>query len=185
MIDNRQRKLDLLDAIQAGHTVSEMATLIGVSVNHTIVLLGELIAAGQVERLSKGRYVVKVPTVKNTNGIRPFSPNGGSHLAESTSRKVQLPDYMRTRTAVTLFVERSPEEIEGVFRLELCIGGNWIPIPITSDLRLCVGDDVPRWSPTQEVYADVKAFRITQRDGSQSDYPHNPDMPFTVDRKQS
>lgn len=181
---NAQIRQDLMDAVQAGHTISEMATLVGMSENYVSTLLTELIKAGKLERVGRGQYAVKsVPA--NSNGIRPYSPNGNGkhHLAESTSRKVQLPDYMRTRAAVTLFVERSPEEIEGVLRLELCIAGAWLPIPVTSDLRLCVGDDVPRWSATQEVYDGVKAFRVTQRDGSQAEYTHNPDMPFTVDRK--
>lgn len=183
-IDNTQRKLDLMDAVAAGHTVEEMATLIGVSHAHTGVLLKELIAAGKIRRLSKGKYIVATPQPSSANGIRPYAQNGSTpHMAESVSRRVMLPNYMKTRAAITLYVERSPEEIEGVMRLELCVNGAWLPIPVTSDLRLCVGDDIPRWSATQEVYNDVKAFRITRRDGSQAEYPHNAAVPLTVDRK--
>ncbi|MCP5940263.1 hypothetical protein NL351_30575, partial [Klebsiella pneumoniae] len=75
-------------------------------------------------------------------------------------RKVQLPAFMKERRAVTIYIEHSPQEIENVMRLEICIAGNWIPLPTTGDLRVCVGEDVPRWSASQEVYTGVTAFRV-------------------------
>lgn len=179
----QQLSNDIIEAVQAGHSTSEIAVLIGKEANYTSSLLTELVQEGKLTRLGKGKYAVKT-AVPNTNGIRPYAQNGSTpHMAESVSRRVMLPDYMKTRAAITLYVERSPEEIEGVMRLELCVNGAWLPIPVTSDLRLCVGDDIPRWSATQEVYNDVKAFRITRRDGSQAEYPHNAAVPLTVDRK--
>lgn len=188
---NEQIRADLLDAVQADCSISDMSKLLGKTENYISTLLTELVNDGKLRRVSRGRYAIVLtapPTVEaSPNGVRPFTPhgngNGNGHLAESVSRKVALPDYMRTRTAITLFVERSPEEIEGVMRLELNIGGAWIPLPVTADMRLCVGDDVPRWSATQEVYEGVKAYRVTKRDGNQAEYPHNPAAPLTIDRK--
>lgn len=180
---NEQIRQDVLESIGMGQSIPEITTLLDISASYLYELLKQLTRTGKIIKVGKGKYELVTAEQAPISLSPPYNGNGNSQLAERSQRKVQLPDYMKTRIPITLFVEHSPEELEGVMRLELCIGGNWIPLPTTGDLRVCVGDDIPRWSATQEVYSDVKAFRVTRRDGTQAEYPHNPAVPITVDAK--
>lgn len=195
---------DVVDAIREGYQVSEISDLLGIQRQTLYNVLSDLVKAGALVRLERGAY--KIPdhsteapatngnspaklNIKHFNGTEPkenTNGNGngnGSHPTENASRKVALPEYMRGRPAITVFVERSPEEIEGVLRLEIQMNGNWFAIPIQGDIRLCVGNEIPRYSANQETYTGVSAFRVTTRAGEQFDYAHNPQMPLTIDQK--
>lgn len=187
-----QLKSEILEAIGSHYSYQEIVEHCGRDQTTVSAGLNDLIAEGKIQRVSKGNYILcseNVPSpVSAIANIQPppappTSNGNGHHLAESSSRKVALPEYMRGRPAITLFVERSPEEIENVMRLELQIGGMWLALPIQGDIRLCTGNDIPRYSAQQETYTGVTAFRVTTRAGEQFDYAHNAQMPLTVDAK--
>lgn len=180
---NADVRRDVIDAIREGYTTQQTADLLGYSGSYISNILRELIDAGSLIKNGRGQYEVPSNSNAAPNPARVIAPKNGSAAVETVKRQTTIPEYIKGRHAVTLFVERSPEELENVMRLELCIGGAWIPIPLMSDLRLCVGDDVPRYSATQETYNGVKSFRVTYANGAQSEISHNPDEPFTVDRK--
>lgn len=193
-ITRENNKQEILEAIKSNYSYGEIVEHVGLHQTTVSVCINELIAEGKIQRVGKGNYILcseNVPApVSATMNIKPppklsptLSNGNGNHPAESSSRKVTLPEYMRGRPAITVFVERSPEEIEGVMRLEISVGGIWLAIPIQGDIRLCVGNEIPRYSAHQETYTGVAAFRVTTRTGDQYDYAHNPQMPLTVDQK--
>jgi Predicted transcriptional regulator len=175
---NESIRQEILDAIAGGCSPKEIALLLDLKPANVDYYLQRLKKEGVIASASRGEYVV----VDRDERPSP-SASRTSALPEHASRKVAIPDYMRSRNAVTLYVEHSPTEVENVMRLELQIGGMWIPIPVSTDLRVCVGDDIPRWSATQEVYSGVTAMRVTLRNGEQNDFAHNPRVPITVDVK--
>ena len=180
---NAELRKDVMDAIREGYSVQQTADLLGLSGSYINNVLAEMIDAGSVVRTGRGKYEIPPQSNGAAHPDRVIAPKNGKVATESVKRTATIPEFIKGRQAVTLYVERSPEELESVMRLELCIGGAWFPVPLMSDLRLCVGDDVPRYSATQETYAGVKAFRVTFANGTQSEFNHNPDEPFTVDRK--
>jgi biotin operon repressor len=176
---------EILEAVAGGCSPQEIAQLLGMGGKNVQYYLKALKAEGAIVSVGYGKYkVASKPPPASSGVINPYpGKNGSGRLTEHASRKVALPEYMRSRSAITLFIEHSPTEVEGVMRLEMQIGGIWIPISVSSSLRICVGDDIPRWSATQEVYNGVTAFRVTLRSGEQNDYAHNPQIPITVDVK--
>lgn len=177
---------DVVDAIREGYGIPQIPDLLGISNQTLYNALSDLVQAGALIRLERGVYSIPPHSTEAPNGsngsegghqVKPFKP------VERLGRTVQLPEYMRTRSSVTVFVEQSPIEIENVLRLELCIGNQWIAIPVSGDMRVCVGTDIPRWSENQETYTNIGAYRLTFKNGEQGEYPHNPEVPLTIDRK--
>lgn len=180
---NAQLRKDIMDAIREGYGVNQTADLLGYSGSYISGVLSEMTKAGSLIKIRAGHYEIPNGSSEAPHPDRVIAPKNGKSTVETIKRQTTIPEFIKGRQAVTLFVERSPEELENVMRLELCIAGAWFPLPLMSDLRLCVGDDVPRYSVTQETYSGVKAFRVTFANGMQSEIAHNPDEPFTVDRK--
>lgn len=193
---------DLISGVAGGMTTKEMIDLLTVEgkIDGQMIYqrLYRLEKNGIVKHAAKGIYVLtekgESQYGKNGSGAvqkpqpDPTPAPAAAHaysdgLPEIDHRKVQIPEMMKSRSAVTLYVERSPTELENVLRLELMIGGITLPLPVTSDLRVCIGEDIPRWSATQETYNGVTGFRVTYRNGDQYDYSHNPKVPLTVDAK--
>lgn len=188
---NIQKRKDVLEAVRVGYSPSEIMTALDLASNNLQYYLKALMEDGAIERVAPGKYrAIEHANGHSSNGVKPYAPapprNGNGHghsLAESDRRRVEMPAFLKQRSAITLFVEHSPQEIEGVMRFEIQLGGVWLPVPFSGDMRVCVGDDVPRWSANQETYNGVSAFRVTMRDGQQMDYAHNPQKPFTLDLK--
>ena len=181
--------VDVLEALRMGcDTAPGIADMVGISRENAANYPKRMLEDGVISRVDRGRYaVVEAKNGNSKSGVQPYTPparNGNGHgLAESDRRRVEMPAFLKQRSAITLFVEHSPQEIEGVMRFEIQMGGVWLPVPFSGDMRVCVGDDVPRWSANQETYNGVTAFRVTMRDGQQMDYAHNPQKPFTLDMK--
>ena len=167
---NEQVRSDILDALGSGMNTQEIAEMLGLPYANVSQYLRRMMDEGLVERQGRGVYT-------------PVKHNGTSAPAAATTRRVEIPPYMKGRKPVTLFIERSPIEIEGVIRFEVQIGNNWFALPVTEALRVCVGDDIPRWSAIQETYNGVSAYRVTTHRGEQEVHFHNPETPLTVDAK--
>lgn len=191
MAGKGQKWNDVLEAVRLGYGVSEIMTALDLPRSSADNYMQRMLKEGVIQRVAQGKYEVVEPTNGHSaNGVKPYAPapprNGNGHghsLAESDRRRVEMPAFLKQRSAITLFVEHSPQEIEGVMRFEIQLGGVWLPVPFSGDMRVCVGEDVPRWSANQETYNGVSAFRVTMRDGQQMDYAHNPQKPFTLDLK--
>lgn len=187
---------EIIEGIAAGMTAAELIVALSDNMSPQAVYnrLSDLVREGRLCRTGRGTYSVpevNKPANGNGNGHGgrhensnpPKNGNGNHNIAEREKRRIALPEYMRSRPAITLYVEHSPLELEQVVRLELEIGGIWLPIQVNGDLRVCVGTDIPRWSAMQETYNGVTAYRVTYRNGDQYDYNHNPRVPFTLDLK--
>lgn len=168
---NTKMRGDILEALAKGLSITEMATLFNASYANVQQYLTRLTEEGLVEKVKRGDYQIVA------------QGNGKAAPAPASSRRVEIPQYMKSRNPVTVFVEKSPVEIEHVMRLELQMNGQWFPFPVLSDLRVCVGNDTPRWSSTQETYLGVTNYRVTLKNGEQQIYHHDPSIPFTVDAK--
>lgn len=190
-----QTRSEILEGIGAGMSAADISAMTGINASKVYEHINKLIADGSIKRLGRGEYEILTPAAMSSNGNGHHAPeppptnghtNGNSRsggIPESDRRRVSMPEFMRSRRPITMYVEHSPTEVENVMRIELHMGGVWLPLPVTVDLRICVGDDVPRWSATQETYNGVTAFRVTYSNGDQCDYPHNPKVPLTVDVK--
>ena len=182
---NPQIRKDVIDGIREGYSPSQLADLLNFSPSRIYAVIRELKDAGSIIQTGHGTYAILAQSNEAANPARVIAPKNGSSTVETLKRKAELPEFMRGRHAVTIYVERSPEELENVVRLELCIAGTWLPLPIVADVRLCVGSEIPRYSPTQETYNGVRGFRVTYANGEQAEINHNPDEPVTIDRKLS
>lgn len=180
---------EVVDAVREGYGTKEIADLLGYSSNYTSTVLSKLVEDGSLFRLAPGKYALPVIDSEGapTGSVIPPKSAGsnGSHQAvERDKRVVQIPEYMRTRDAVTLSIERESEELEEVVRLEICIGSQWFPQLLAGDVRIYVGTGVPKWSAYQVMIDGVSCYRVTFRNGQQMDYAHNPNATLVLDRKQ-
>lgn len=164
---NEQVRSDILDALGNGMPIAEIAEMLDMSYSSIAQYIYRMVDDGLIERQERGKYVLK--------------HNETSAPGAATIRRVEIPSYMKSRKPATLFIEKSPVEVEGVLRFEVQIGGNWLALPIGDGLRVCVGEDIPQWSATQEMYNGVSAYRITTHRGDQTVHFHNPETPLTVD----
>lgn len=127
-----------------------------------------------------------VPAPVNGNRPRPFSANGNGAAPTVTApvaahtERVEISDYYATRTGYAVSLERSPLMLEGVIHLEAMIGDNWIPLPVFGDVRLCIGTDIPKWTPQQEVLRGVSAVRVTHRNGEREVHNLDKRNPLTI-----
>lgn len=179
----------IIEAVGNGISkVGDIATLTGLNPATVSDYCLKLTKQGLLEKVGHGAYVITNAEKQNeqqTNHkpIRSQLHHHISSMVEVDRRKVEIPEFLKTKEPVTLFIERSPEEVEGVMKLEVKIGNNIIPIQLPKDMRICIGEDVPRYSDMQVTYENVTMYRITYSSGSQFDYSHDPHKPFTVDMR--
>lgn len=182
---NGKLRADIVAAWREGYSFREIMDLLSVSENTLSYNSTQLVKHGALVKVSKGKYISADMTQAKQHTPPPAVPvKQNGHLPpENASRRVQLPEYMRGRKPISLVIERNTDEIENVMRLELCIGGQWIAIPASGDLRMYIGERRVLYSPTQETYESVNAYRITTADGYQMDYAHDAQHPITIDRR--
>lgn len=182
---------EIVDAVREGYTTGEIAGLLGYSANYISSNLKQLVEDGSLVRLSQGKYAL--PEVNSdgepTGGVvlpKPATNVNGNHSTgrgvERDRRTVQIPEYMRTRSTVTLSIERESEELGDVVRFEICVNGQWSPQLLVGDMRVYVGHGLPKWSPYQIPIENVNCYRVTFRNGQQMDYAHNPNDTLILDR---
>ncbi len=178
---------EIVDAVREGYTTGEIAGLLGYSTNYVSTMLKELVKDGSLVRIMPGKYAL--PALNGdgeaTGEVIPPKPahsNGTSRVVERDKRTVQLPDYMRTRSGVTISIERESEELEQVVSFEICIGGQWSKQLLVGDIRVYVGSGMPKWSPYQVMIDHVQSYRVTFKNGQQADYLHNPNDTLILDR---
>lgn len=96
--------------------------------------------------------------------------NGGSQAVASENGRAEIAPFYKQREGRVVTLERTPVEIDRVHRIEVRMGDRWVPIPTFGDVRVCIGPDIPRWTPDQEVMRGVTQIRITHTDERQSVY---------------
>lgn len=185
-----QRRKDILDGIAAGMPLAQIAEYVGVTPHTMDNICAELVRNGQLARVSPGKFALplSLAAIPSDNGAvvtgSASSPNGKHEPVESVSRRVEIPDFMKARPPVIVALSYGEDEIENVLKLELLPkDGRWFAVPCPTSLRLYLGQGTPRWSPTQESYERIEAYRLTFSNGEQKQYGHNPDDPLTIDQR--
>lgn len=121
---------DVLEALRMGcDNAPDIADMLGISRDNAANYLKRMNNEGVIKRVDRGRYaVVEAKNGHRKSGVQPYMPparNGNGHgLAESDRRRIDMPAFLKQRSAITLFVEHSPQELEGVMRFELQLGGS-------------------------------------------------------------
>lgn len=142
-------------------------------VSHAALLLGcdPATVKGHISRypavralVRDGRGVRKPQANSNGRPVVSPEPTSNSAVAAVTSKQ-DIPAYYRQRSGRIVTIEQSPTELTNVFSLEMKINGRFMKLPLFGDMRVCVGHEVPRWTPDQEVIRDVSALRVTYTDG--------------------
>lgn len=175
----------LIQFLTEGYSLQDAAELLHTHVSTIHEHIRILVAAGRLVRTHKGHYALPVNGDASTPAVSPAAPAAPEvlHPVENRSKVVQIPAYMLGRPPVTLYITRGEEELDAVLRLELCMDGRWFELATYGDLRLYLGENRPRWSPTQISYEDVTAYRVTLENGRQCEYAHDSRFPLTIDRK--
>jgi hypothetical protein len=105
--------------------------------------------------IDKPKYIRPVPAAPspsaNGNGITAIAP------------------FKQKRTGKTLAIYTSPRIMEDVIALSLLINNQWYNVPMFGSLRMCIGHEIPEWSPDQESYYNVVNMRITFKNGQVQD----------------
>lgn len=179
---------DILECIRLGYTIPEIAVATLTNEGNVSNHIHRALKHHEVERVGKGRYRLiepaPQPEPKPEPPAPPLQPNDRHQLViESDRRKVIVPEYLRLRQPVSLFITRSEEEIQKVVALWICKNGEWTQLPLHGNIRICIGDERPNWpGGTQVSYDGVQAYRVTLRNGDEFDATHNPNVPFTIDQ---
>lgn len=113
---------------------------------------------------------------------RPGTPTLAlQNSAHTLPEKHPLPAFSKDRAGHTVLLYTSPSDYEHVARVEYNFGGdNWFRSPLVGDLRICLGPDVPKWSPAQEVNRGIYKIRLIALDGIAEEITTNPSYPITI-----
>lgn len=128
------------------------------------------------------RHLQEAGKVNPVGGGRFALVNGTAEIAQANpeAEKVTLAPFQARRSGRTVSLEHSPLEISDVARVELKALGRYYPIPMFGDIRICIGKDIPKWSPDQETYDQINAIRVTTKDGRVTEMNHNVADPITI-----
>lgn len=93
--------------------------------------------------------------------------HAGSPNEVATNPKGIDPDlkgYMSGRTGRKFQIFTDPEIIEGVVSVEFTPDGKtWYPISFSTNMKMCVGKEIPEWGSDMNIYHNVFAYRLFAR----------------------
>lgn len=113
---------------------------------------------------------------ENKNGTAPAKP-----FMESARTTVALAEYEKGREGRHVALYQSPQEFERVVQVWLKPqNGSYFKIPLWSDMRICVGPDIPKWHVEQEVNRGIAAIRVVLANGKAEEFQVNPSFPITI-----
>lgn len=98
----------------------------------------------------------------------------------AATERMALSDFNRNRSGRIVSLEYTPSEFTDVARLQFCHQGQWITVPLFGNIRVCIGNDIPRWDPAQETYYRITSIRIIYMTERVEEFGHNGDLPITV-----
>jgi hypothetical protein len=182
----RKQILEALDVCGAeGATRDEIMGLIKKSDKSGVgTSLGHMVGKNII--IKKGdRFYLPDANGKAPLAPRPFTPSHPIpqsttlHAAEN-GQKVKLASYQEGRDSVRVTIYNAPDEHEGVVALHLFVGGHWFKLPITGNVRVCVGNPIPKWAKTQEVNYGISIVRVVMADGKTFDRNIESNQPVTI-----
>lgn len=116
-----------------------------------------------------------------SNGLkpRPFSEAPIAAQADNGHR-IQLADYQKDRSKYRVSVYMPSDEIENAVALHVLVGQQWIKIPFTQNLRVCIGSPAPKWAKEQEINLGISRVRVVLADGHTQEWAVKPNEPVTI-----
>lgn len=128
---------------------------------------------------------------KTSNDVRPYRDDGNAAQEVITPKqeviqhrppqKIKLPEFQAQRKGHLVTLEVAPEEYPDVVQIQLCIGRQWINLPFNAPVRFCFGENIPKWTPSQEINTGLSAIRLVYADGNFDERDgFNPNQPFVV-----
>lgn len=110
----------------------------------------------------------------------PQAPSVTNGMAREGTR-VDIAPFMKGRDPKTVTVYTSPATYDQVVGVQMCIHGQWIKFPVFGHVRICIGPEIPKWSPDQETNRNVTAIRLIHKTGDVKEIPVNASVPVTYD----
>lgn len=124
---------------------------------------------------------------KTSNGYR-MHQEGQEHPAAIqrnpiTEAPKPIAPFFAAGKGKTVIVQTSPIQYDDVFRVFFERKGYRSPVLMNPEgMRIDLGPQIPDWSPEQITVHDVNALIFQFKDGSQQEFPTNPNHPITFDR---
>jgi hypothetical protein len=170
-----------------GRSVSHIADTLGIPPAQASGILSNFIRTESKENENVATAATRLPgkpvSFAQANGKaepKPAASPPPQQPVLTQEGRTEIAPYLSKRPARTVSVQRTPLEITDVFRFEICQRGAWIRIPLFGSVRICTGPETPKWSPEQETYVGINAYRITLMDGRVQTVELRQDEPFTV-----
>lgn len=183
-MDTRQQILEAFDVLEGQSATRDelmelcRAPFSGANRRSFGVALGWMVKDGTLHE-SNGRF--RPANAEQKEPHQNGSRNGAMAAATHDSGvRVQLSEFQKGRDARQVTVYQSPDEIDDAVMVQFCIHGQWVKIPFTGNLKICVGPDIPKWSPDQETNYGVSTLRVVLRSGTTREWPINSSAPVTI-----
>lgn len=114
---------------------------------------------------------------RSKNGVRPYQDDAQApqHIRNRPveappsirqPRKIELPEFQKARQGHLVTLETAPDEYPDVVQVQALIGDQWFNVPMNGSMRICIGDRIPKWTPSQEHNFGIRALRFVHADGS-------------------
>jgi hypothetical protein len=127
---------------------------------------------GALQHEGRKYYLPTTETMQNVklNGVKSIRPVPAAPSPSANGNGVTaIAPFKQKRTGKTLAIYTSPRIMEDVIALSLLINNQWYNVPMFGSLRMCIGHEIPEWSPDQESYYNVVNMRITFKNGQVQD----------------
>jgi hypothetical protein len=106
--------------------------------------------------------------------------SNGYVQSNPTTEKASISPFQSKRNPKAVSIQASPVEFDNAMRVQLCIQGTWVTIPIFGALRICTGPNIPKWSPEQEVNTGVSAIKVTMNTKEVFEISTYPEYPIMI-----
>lgn len=95
--------------------------------------------------------------------------------------RVEIAPFFRRRGGKHITIEHSPIQVTDVAQVKLIFAGNSeLEFPVFNNrLRICIGPEVPEWSPEQVTYEGITRITIILRNGERKDINTSVKAPIT------
>jgi predicted DNA-binding transcriptional regulator len=82
----------------------------------------------------------------------------------------QLPSYLDQRHGQQVTLVLGIREYEDVVQVQAYVGSIEFKVPLFGKIRLCIGNEIPQWHPSQETIRGVTLLKLTTRSGKVFEY---------------
>jgi hypothetical protein len=127
---------------------------------------------GALQHEGRKYYLPTTETMQNVklNGVKSIRPVPAAPSPSANGNGLTtIAPFKQKRPGIRLGIYSSPRYFEEVVALSILIGEQWFPVPMFDNMRMCIGYEIPEWSPYQLEYRNVVNMRITFKNGQVQD----------------